>query len=185
MTLLPLVLSLCIPFVCASLATSNGTSIPTLDVSDCPSCGNTRSLSDIIWSCAATLFACTWTAIHPNIPGLDDRKVAIMSRRALLMVMALVVPELVIIWAARQFSSARRTADKFNEKLSKELAQADGDHRKIGEESRFTGWLLIYALNLRPAVTNFRMDSDAWVLRLDGWIPTLRRWPPASNSYTR
>ncbi|KAJ8590498.1 hypothetical protein M405DRAFT_896852 [Rhizopogon salebrosus TDB-379] len=109
-----------------------------LDVSDCPSCSNTRSLSDIIWSCAATLFACTWTAIHPNIPGLDDRKLAIMSRRILLMVMALVVPELVIVWAARQFFSARHTANEFNEKLSKKLAQADGDHRKIGEESQFT-----------------------------------------------
>ncbi|KAJ8581468.1 hypothetical protein M405DRAFT_924998, partial [Rhizopogon salebrosus TDB-379] len=84
------------------------------------------------------LFACTWTAIHPNIPGLDDRKLAIMSRRILLMVMALVVPELVIVWAARQFFSARYTANEFNEKLSKKLAQADGDHRKIGEESQFT-----------------------------------------------
>jgi hypothetical protein len=65
-----------------------------------------------------------------------------MSRRVLLMVMALVVPELVIVWAARQFFSARHTANEFNEKLSKKLAQADGDHRKIGEESHFTGWLL-------------------------------------------
>jgi hypothetical protein len=108
-----------------------------------------------------------------------------MSRRILLMVKALVVPELVIIWAARQFFSARRTANEFNEKLSEKLAQADGDHRRTGEESRFAGWLLIYALNLQPAVVNFRMDSDAWILCLDGWIHTLRRWPPASHSYTR
>jgi hypothetical protein len=108
-----------------------------------------------------------------------------MSRRILLMVKALVVPELVIIWAARQYFSARRTANEFNEKLSEKLAQADGDHRRTGEESRFTGWLLIYALNLQPAVVNFRMDSDAWILCLDEWIHTLRRWPPASHSYTR
>jgi hypothetical protein len=143
MIFLPLVVSLCIPYVWASLATSNGTSIPTLDVSDSPSCGNTRTLSDIIWSCAATLFACTWTAVHPDIPGLDDRIVAIMSRRILLlMVMALVVPELIIIWAARQLFSARDIKNEFNGKLSEQLAQADGDHRKIGEESQFTGWLL-------------------------------------------
>jgi hypothetical protein len=67
--------------------------------------------------------------------------------------------------------------------LSEKLAQADGDHRKIGEESQFTGWLL-EIFNER-VVTNFRVDSYAWVLRLDGWIPTLCRWPPASHSYTR
>ncbi|KAJ8581472.1 hypothetical protein M405DRAFT_938264 [Rhizopogon salebrosus TDB-379] len=60
-----------------------------------------------------------------------------MSRRILLMIMALVVPELVIIWAARQYLSACDTADEFNGKLSEQLAQADGDHRKIGE-SPFT-----------------------------------------------
>ena len=55
------------------------------------------------------------------------------------MVMALVVPELVIIWAAEQFFSARRTANAFNKRVSEKLAQADGDHRKIGEENQFTG----------------------------------------------
>jgi hypothetical protein len=58
------------------------------------------------------------------------------------MVMALVVPELTIVWAARQFFSARRTANEFNQRLSEKLAKADGDHRKIGKKSQFTGWLL-------------------------------------------
>ncbi len=29
----------------------------------------TRTTSDIVTSCLATIFACTWTAIHPNIPS--------------------------------------------------------------------------------------------------------------------
>jgi hypothetical protein len=65
-----------------------------------------------------------------------------MSRRILLMVMALIVPELIIVWAARQFFSARDTKNEFNVKLSERLAQADGDHRKMGKESQFTRWLL-------------------------------------------
>ncbi|OAX34860.1 hypothetical protein K503DRAFT_851470 [Rhizopogon vinicolor AM-OR11-026] len=114
MTFLSSTLMLYIPFVRASLSSFNGTCIPTLDVSDSPSTGNTRSLSDIIWGCAATLFACTWTAIHPNIPGMDEGKVATTSRRVFIMVIALIAPELMITWATRQFLSARKAANDFN-----------------------------------------------------------------------
>ncbi|KAJ8597170.1 hypothetical protein M405DRAFT_871039 [Rhizopogon salebrosus TDB-379] len=68
--------------------------------------GDSRTLFDIIWSCAATLFVCTWTAVHPNIPGVDEGKVAITCRRLFIMVMALFAPELIIAWAARQMFSA-------------------------------------------------------------------------------
>lgn len=61
-----------------------------------------------------TLFACTWTAIHPNIPGVDEGKVAIISRRLFIMGMALIAPELIITWAAQQFFSARKTAKDSN-----------------------------------------------------------------------
>ncbi|KAJ8582260.1 hypothetical protein M405DRAFT_854634 [Rhizopogon salebrosus TDB-379] len=79
-----------------------------------PRC-DSRTLWNIIWSCAATLFACTWTAIHPNIPGVDEGKLAVTSRRLLIMIMVLVVPELIIAWAARQFFSAYETAFEFNQ----------------------------------------------------------------------
>jgi hypothetical protein len=115
-TLLPLAVSLCIPFVRPSLALSNcnETTIHTLDVRDSSSGCDSRTLWNIIWSCAATLFACTWTAIHPNIPGVDEGKLAVTSRRLLIMIMVLVVPELIIAWAARQFFSACDTASEFN-----------------------------------------------------------------------
>ncbi|KAG2033101.1 hypothetical protein BDR03DRAFT_872734 [Suillus americanus] len=111
MTFLPLtiLLLLHIPFVCSSLPSLNGTSVTILDVSDSPSSNNTRSLWDIIWSCAATLFACTWTAIHPNIPGMDEGNFAVFSRRLGIMTMALIAPELMITWATVQFLSAQWT----------------------------------------------------------------------------
>ncbi|KAG0702520.1 hypothetical protein DFH29DRAFT_851407 [Suillus ampliporus] len=104
MTLLPLTIS----FVCAPL-NLNGTSIHTLDTSNSASSCDTRSLWSIIWSCAATLFACTWTAIHPNIPGMNEGKFAIISRRLSIMIIALIAPELMITWAVRQFFSAQWT----------------------------------------------------------------------------
>ncbi|KAG2120181.1 hypothetical protein BD769DRAFT_1609219 [Suillus cothurnatus] len=106
----------CIPFVRASLPGLNSTHILTLDASDCPSC-NTRTLWDIISSCGLTLFACTWTAIHPNIPDKDEGIVYATSRRLLLMLIAFLAPEFVVTWAAWQFLHARRVAKTFNDEF--------------------------------------------------------------------
>ncbi|KAG1848942.1 hypothetical protein DFJ58DRAFT_704881 [Suillus subalutaceus] len=104
-TLAAILLLLCIPFVRA-LPPLNCTSTPTLDVTDSPSSSDTRTLWDIIWSCVATLFACTWTAIHPNIPGMDEGRMTIFFRRLYIMVLALIAPVLMVTWAAIQFLSA-------------------------------------------------------------------------------
>ncbi|KAG2130720.1 hypothetical protein DEU56DRAFT_954638 [Suillus clintonianus] len=135
MTLLlfAILLLLHIAFVCASLSSLNGTGIPTVDVSDYPSCSNTRTLWDIIWSCAATLFACTWTSIHPNIPGMDEGKWTVLFRRLFFMAMALTAPELMITWATNQFLSARVTANAFNDVFGARLHQIRGDHSDIRE----------------------------------------------------
>ncbi|KAG1769408.1 hypothetical protein EDD22DRAFT_167377 [Suillus occidentalis] len=117
MALLPLTLAailslLCIQFVCA--LPLNCTSTPTLDISDSPSSSShTRTLCDIIQSCAATLFACSWAAIHPNIPGMDEGRTTIFFRRLSIMVLALIAPELMVTWATMQFLSALKTADSF------------------------------------------------------------------------
>jgi hypothetical protein len=151
MTILPLSVLVYIPFVHASLSSLNGTIIPALDVSDCPSYSSTRTLSDIIWSCAATLFACTWTAIHPNIPGIEEGKLTVTSRRLFIMVMALMAPELIITWSARQYFSARETAKEFNGAFGAHLAQPPGRQDSIGEESSIT------LLNVIS-----RSESDEW-----------------------
>ena len=131
MTLLLRALSLCIPLCRASLPGCNGTTIPILDVSASPSSCNTRTLWEIILSCALTLFACTWTAVHPNIPGMKEGIVAITSRRLFLMVMALIAPELMVTWSARQFFSARQAEVWFKSPDNAELK-----HRNRRLESR-------------------------------------------------
>ncbi|KAG2033091.1 hypothetical protein BDR03DRAFT_968430 [Suillus americanus] len=121
----------CVPFVCASLGLSlNDTCIHTLDVSNCPS-NNTRTLWNILLSCGLTLFACTWTAIHTNIPGVNEGVVAVTSRRLFIMVVALISPELMITWATRQFFSARQAAKDFNTEFSAHRARTYGNDRDI------------------------------------------------------
>ncbi|KAG1719883.1 hypothetical protein EDB19DRAFT_1860552 [Suillus lakei] len=73
----------------------------------------TRTLWGIVSSCVLTLFACTYSAIHPNIPSPKDNSVRILWRRLGIMVMALIAPELIVTWAMRQWISAHHVTRQF------------------------------------------------------------------------
>ncbi|KAK0209960.1 hypothetical protein DFS33DRAFT_1289497 [Desarmillaria ectypa] len=65
-----------------------------------------RTLWNIVWSCLATIFACTWLAVHPNVPGRNiTTKGAIpgVVERAKIMAIAILAPEAIVSWAAEQF----------------------------------------------------------------------------------
>ena len=66
-----------------------------------------RTIWSIVWSCLATLFACSWVAVHPNVPRATDSEALILGRRLAMMGYMLLAPELVIFWAARQHFSAK------------------------------------------------------------------------------
>jgi hypothetical protein len=71
-----------------------------------------RTIWNIIWSCLATLFACTWLALHLNIPAPDDGWFKIALRKVGTMILVVLAPEFVVLWAVRQFFSARRIAKR-------------------------------------------------------------------------
>jgi hypothetical protein len=85
-------------------SSSNATLLST-PVCICPA--DQRSMWDILWSCLATIFACSWVSAHPNIPGPNEFSWRIFLRRLELMFWAIVGPELIIAWAYRQWTSAR------------------------------------------------------------------------------
>ena len=87
--------------------------IPTIDQPTPSSCNDPyhcRTTWNIVWSCWVTIFACTWVAVHPNIPDPHDKWFMIALRRLQLVVMALIAPELLVVWAMRQWLAARRIA---------------------------------------------------------------------------
>ena len=92
-----------------------------IDISNAPAgvqlptcaCIHQRSITDILWSCFATLFACTWLSVHPNIPGPDEGFWKIALRRLELMLWTLLGPELIIAWAARQWLAAERLQNEY------------------------------------------------------------------------
>ncbi|KAK7440612.1 hypothetical protein VKT23_016960 [Stygiomarasmius scandens] len=59
------------------------------------------------------MFACTWVSIHPNIPGLDEGRPTKFLRRLGITIVALLAPELVVIWALRQWLVSRRLAKEY------------------------------------------------------------------------
>ncbi|KAG2033070.1 hypothetical protein BDR03DRAFT_1075944, partial [Suillus americanus] len=65
-----------------------------------------RTLWNIISSCGLTVFACTWTAIHPDIPRMRERVVVTILRRLVLMDVAFIYPENITTSAASQFLDA-------------------------------------------------------------------------------
>ncbi|TFK58018.1 hypothetical protein BDN72DRAFT_744767, partial [Pluteus cervinus] len=69
-----------------------------------------RSLVDIVRSCVLTIFACIYTALHPNIPDPDATMWQKICKRLKMSFYMLIAPEVVIWWAMRQWYGAREIA---------------------------------------------------------------------------
>ncbi|KAJ7592054.1 hypothetical protein C8J56DRAFT_1131475 [Mycena floridula] len=82
-----------------------------------------RTLYDIIFGCVATIFACTWVSVHPNVPPARLGVFKSTSRRLSMMLVAIIAPEIVVAFAARQFIFSRKFAEEFD-KIDK--SQPDG-----------------------------------------------------------
>jgi hypothetical protein len=92
--------------------TTNTTRTSTSDSFEAPTF-TTRTIWSIISSSVLTLFACIYSAIHPNIPSPKDSPDGIVRRRLGIMIMALITPELIVTWAMRQWFSARQVTRQF------------------------------------------------------------------------
>jgi hypothetical protein len=76
------------------------------DQADC----NERQVLDILWSCLSTIFACTWVSIHPNIkPPTHDKWNGTLTRIHI-MNLGVLLPELIFLWAMRQWVGAQYLA---------------------------------------------------------------------------
>lgn len=68
-----------------------------------------RGTLDIIWSCVSTLAICCWVMVHLNIPAKYDTKWIRFLRKARWLVLAVLAPELVMLFACGQWASAQRS----------------------------------------------------------------------------
>ena len=120
-----------------------------------------RTRFDIIWTCASTLFICTWVAIHPNIPPRDEGPVRSLWRRIKLMLWTLLVPELVLIWAYKQWAAARYYGELFKGEIY--LFRCPSGSQCASEE----GWTPTHGHFLMGGFTLVLGDDNEVVLNSD------------------
>ncbi|KZT05092.1 uncharacterized protein LAESUDRAFT_727343 [Laetiporus sulphureus 93-53] len=76
-----------------------------------PSCdklGDCRTLLSIVSSCIATIVACVWTAVHPDIPPYGEDPWFQKLRRIWFTISAIIASEIYIYIAACQYLKARK-----------------------------------------------------------------------------
>jgi hypothetical protein len=76
--------------------------------------GNTRSSWDIFWTCLSTILACTWAALHLNVPDRKWRKAAAGIIKGLAWVGVILAPELMALYAAIDVCYARKLMVQYN-----------------------------------------------------------------------
>ncbi|TFK70478.1 hypothetical protein BDN72DRAFT_535855 [Pluteus cervinus] len=77
-----------------------------------------RTKFDLVRGCALTIFACVYSALHPNVPDPKATNWQRIYGRLKITFYALIAPEAVIWWALRQWYGARKIAKKVNTYLS-------------------------------------------------------------------
>ena len=70
-----------------------------------------RGTFDIIWSSFLTVFLCTWTCLHLNVPASNEGAWRCLFRKFRWMILTILGPEFVVAPAAGQRANARRTTD--------------------------------------------------------------------------
>ncbi|KAK7028222.1 hypothetical protein VNI00_014912 [Paramarasmius palmivorus] len=101
-------------------STNNSTSFDPI-TGECIDINGCRTTTGILWSCLSVIFICTWVAIHPNIPKVQDKEgkpwnpAAVIYQNVELMVVALLAPEFMILWAMRQREKAKKIGKQFKD----------------------------------------------------------------------
>ncbi|KAF7356053.1 hypothetical protein MVEN_00935100 [Mycena venus] len=81
--------------------------VPRSSTDTCDDINNYRKLFDIVWGCLATIFACTWVSVHPNVPPPHQSRLAVFWRRLKVMLIGIIAPEIMVGFAAMQFYVAQ------------------------------------------------------------------------------
>ena len=123
-----------------SLLAGSNSNATVLSTSACICPADQRSIWNILWSCLATIFACSWVSIHPNIPAPSESSWRIFLRRLELMLWAVIGPEMIITWAFRQWSGARLLEKLYKGELLKSRISNLSAYTNHGNITLDRGW---------------------------------------------
>lgn len=106
---------------------------------------------DIIWACASTIFICVWVMLHLNIPAEKDGKRTIFLRKTKWFILAMLAPELLLLFAGGQWAAARRSVDEMRDLQMKDWTMSHGFYAESG------GFMLVTKDSVRFPVTARQM----------------------------
>ena len=120
-----------------------------------------RGTLDIISSCLFTIFACTWSVLHLNIPGPTDGAMTRLLRKIKWMIITVLAPEYIFYSAIRERKWAQATTELLRTK--EDSGSLEGKLLSLGESEELQNgpkWTICW-------------KSD-WDYQLATWLRGLR-----------
>ena len=107
-----------------------------------------RGTWSILWSCLVTIFICTWSALHLEVPASQQHDWAslLMVRKVKWMLLAAIAPEYILWTSANDFFLARRIVQR----LAAKQVQSQGQQK----------WTMTHVL--------FACTGGFWIRTLEG-----------------
>jgi hypothetical protein len=99
-----------------------------------------RGTLDIIWSCTLTILLCIWTSACTNIPATTDSWWNRLRDRIDLASLGLLGPEFLVVLAAGQWRSARRSVNMFHDEGYKDWTIRHAFLADMGGVSNYRRW---------------------------------------------
>jgi hypothetical protein len=107
-----------------------------------------RGTLSLLWGCLLTIFACTWTVLHLNVPGLEDDMWWKLLRKIKWVAITILFPEFILSKAVCDLRLALCELREFDEYLQEERNRDDRRHWQVKYPRRAK--LLYRLLGLQP-----------------------------------
>ncbi|KAK3318090.1 hypothetical protein B0H66DRAFT_582013 [Apodospora peruviana] len=93
---------------------------------------NQRGTMDIIWPCVSTAALCLWSMAHLNVPSPSDTATTILVRKFRWLLLGILAPELVMMFAFAQMTSAHQSVEDMKALGYKHWTAAHGFYADSG-----------------------------------------------------
>ncbi|KAL3293784.1 Major facilitator superfamily domain general substrate transporter protein [Colletotrichum asianum] len=104
-------------FIARIQAASDGSNTPEEKMAGWREGPNSRGTLNIVWSCGITIFACTWTVTHLNLPAPNDTAIRKFIRRLKWMSINIMFPEFILSKAICDLRQALDELRQFGQTL--------------------------------------------------------------------
>ena len=93
---------------------------------------NGRGTFDILWGSLFTIFLCTWTSLHLNVPSLHEKYMHRWFRKLRWMTQAIMAPEFIVAFATGQKVEAARSVEMWKRSGFNKWTMRHGFYANMG-----------------------------------------------------